>query len=65
MEIKRIENGKHQVQFDLHRMEKEGQLKSKLIEFDNGSSTRVYWNSDYDGSPKTDSNNGLVRRKDD
>lgn len=42
-------------------MEKDGKLKSKLTEFDNGSSVRVYWNSDYEGSPKHSMNKEIEK----
>ena len=53
MEIKKIESdGSHPIEFDLHKLEKDGKLKSKLITFENGTGVRVYWNSKYESEPK-------------
>lgn len=52
IKIVKIPNGKRSVVFDLIKLQRDGKLKSQLIEFDNGSGVRVYWDSKYSGKPK-------------
>ena len=50
--IESIRPKERHIQFILSEHQRNGKLKSKLIHFDNGTSTRVYWNSKYEGEPK-------------
>lgn len=52
IKIIKIPNGQRSVVFDLMELQRKGKLKSQLIQFDNGSGVRVYWDAKYSGKPK-------------
>ena len=51
-------DSKFPVEFELHKMQANGELKSKLIKFTGNHACRVYWNSMYEGEPITNETNG-------
>lgn len=53
MKIREIPNSETlPIEFDLHKLEKDGKLKSKLITFENGTGVRVYWSSKHESEPR-------------